>query len=546
MRKLQLFLTFIFACPGLCATPTHIELRGNDLPADQRGFMLPLQDATASGYLHEIIENGSEIEDGVTLPPLAQSTIERYAPCLTMIAQGLRQNQLPFIIQQQLRGYLRQQPDLYNAIIFADYLTIPLLLKAALAEAPGQITPDNVAQYEEQMRGNFYYHKLCQGYMQAHAQRFMAPHCSHTILHDDPIRMVHHVLFSPDGATIATGSDDVKLWNVHTGELRHTLPGTRHWKPVAFSPDSTIVATTSGDGIVKFWYTQTGLLRDTLKQRAGWINATVFHPDGTSTQTAPVYTTANPWDTYTGQLRLTIRGHVDAARSVVLSSDSPIIATAGDIDNGPLRLYIRGHVDAVHSVALSSDSTTIATGSSDNTTMLWDTHTGQLRSTLKGHEGSVESIAFSPDDTTIATASWDHTVKIWDTHTGQVRHTLRGHRNRVDSIAFSLDGTTIATASADGTAMVWDTLTGQRLHILRGHTHPVTSVTFSPDGMTLATASNDSTAKLWLLYPASSRGLALTSLVENATQPTLLEAITGFFARLLPSGENEIDGDDDA
>ena len=133
MRKLLISLTIIFSSPSLCATPTHIQLRGNDLQADQQGFMLPLQDATASRYLHEIIESGSEIENGVPLTPFAQSTIERYAPCLTMIAQGLRQNQLPFIIQQQLRGYLRPQPDLYNAIIFADYLTIPLLLKAALA-----------------------------------------------------------------------------------------------------------------------------------------------------------------------------------------------------------------------------------------------------------------------------------------------------------------------------------------------------------------------------------------------------------------------------
>ena len=61
MRKLQLLLTFIVACPSLSATPTHVELRGTDLPADQRGFMLPLQDARASEWLHEMLENGSDI-----------------------------------------------------------------------------------------------------------------------------------------------------------------------------------------------------------------------------------------------------------------------------------------------------------------------------------------------------------------------------------------------------------------------------------------------------------------------------------------------------
>ena len=161
--KFAAFL-LLFACPGLVATPTHVELRGSQLPMAQQGYMLPLQDTTASGLLHELCESGSELDEGVPLPYLTHSTIERYAPCLSVIAQGLGHNDLPFIIEQRLREYLCEQPDLYNAINFADRLSVPLLSKAALVEASVHISKDNVHQYES-VHNPYDYKQLCLNYM---------------------------------------------------------------------------------------------------------------------------------------------------------------------------------------------------------------------------------------------------------------------------------------------------------------------------------------------------------------------------------------------
>jgi hypothetical protein len=75
------------------------------------------------------------------------------------------------------------------------------------------------------------------------------------------------VAFSPDGATVATTSDDstARLWDTATGTTRTTLTG--HTGPVlgvAFSPDGATVATTSYDETARLWDTATGTLKVTL------------------------------------------------------------------------------------------------------------------------------------------------------------------------------------------------------------------------------------------------------------------------------------------
>ena len=50
---------------------------------------------------------------------------------------------------------------------------------------------------------------------------------------------VHSVSFSPDGRTLASGSEDktIRLWDVKTGKLRKTLAHTDQVNHVLFSPD---------------------------------------------------------------------------------------------------------------------------------------------------------------------------------------------------------------------------------------------------------------------------------------------------------------------
>ncbi|MCL1463018.1 WD40 repeat domain-containing protein, partial [Argonema galeatum] len=68
--------------------------------------------------------------------------------------------------------------------------------------------------------------------------------------------LVWSVAFSPDGQTLASGSDDktIKLWDIRSGQLKTTLTGhSDDVNSVAFSPDGQTLASGSDDKTIKLW-----------------------------------------------------------------------------------------------------------------------------------------------------------------------------------------------------------------------------------------------------------------------------------------------------
>ncbi|KOU97999.1 WD40 repeat domain-containing protein, partial [Streptomyces sp. XY533] len=65
------------------------------------------------------------------------------------------------------------------------------------------------------------------------------------------------VAFSPDGSLLATASFDgmVRLWDptTHRPVDRPSIGHTRPVTAVAFSPDGSLLATASFDGMVRLW-----------------------------------------------------------------------------------------------------------------------------------------------------------------------------------------------------------------------------------------------------------------------------------------------------
>jgi WD40 repeat protein len=367
--------------------------------------------------------------------------------------------------------------------------------------------------------------------------------------HDNAVRSL---AFSPDGCTIACGTDRTAKFptlsemvargletlepdpvggTVWLWDLRQKKPEPRTLKghkarvsSLAFAKNGQILASGSIDRTVCLWpIDHLEAPREVLQGHVGGVEAVAFSPDGrtlASVGGSDASSSVRLWDMRqpTGEPRV-LSGHDGAVRSLAFSRDGTLASAGGE--DGTVRLWNLQEANEVTAlnhdgawavaVAFGPDGRTVASGSKtggldpDNTVRLWDVvDPCEPRAVLPGHKSPVESLAFSSDGKLLASSGRnDQQILLWELDqpkTESPADVLKTISETTMSVRFARGNKVLAWASDDTVQVRDKNQPEEKQIVLKGHKGPVNSIALSPDGWKLASGSADANVGFWDLH----------------------------------------------
>ena len=200
---------------------------------------------------------------------------------------------------------------------------------------------------------------------------------------------------SSDRRLIATASADersIRVWNLATGEQRHSLPdGVGGAASLVFSPDGETVVSANYDNDIRVWKTSSGELVRRVEDMTGAMFAAEFTPDGKHLIMGGLDETVYIWDAKTFTLLRKLKGHGETIASLAISPDGRTLVTGGfDVFTvkNPVKVAI------------------------------WDLASGTITRTIRAPHVAA-SVAFSPDSQWIALAAGEKVVELWKVKGGE-------------------------------------------------------------------------------------------------------------------------------
>jgi WD40 repeat protein len=314
---------------------------------------------------------------------------------------------------------------------------------------------------------------------------------------------------TPDGRTVFSGAQTGTVVAFDLAGSQELGRGFRWNTPdngclntpcFVINPQSTLMATSQGDGTVALIDLRSRRVIDTLAARNGRpAEALAFFPDGRRLATGGVGGRVTLWDVDARRVLRTIR-YAQPVWWLAVSPDGRRRAVQTRTAVSPRsRVEVR---DVASNRVLYSRTVTIDRGrgglffSPDGRRLavldccrrgapieVWDARTGGRKLSV-AVDGYAASLAFAPDGRMLAAGTNDGKVLLLDGQDGErLGPPIEVGKDEINPVSFSPDGRLLAASSADQTATVWDLASRTRL----GTTFPtvqgaVPVADFAPDG----------------------------------------------------------------
>jgi WD40 repeat protein/serine/threonine protein kinase len=373
-------------------------------------------------------------------------------------------------------------------------------------------------------------------------------------------KKAHHdhgrtVAFSPDGHWLASGAENIVLWDAATLTWVCRLDYPAIVWNVAFSRDSRWLVSTHGDGAVLVWDLQERALAARLDQHSGPVRTVAFSADGRQVASAGDDQSIILWDV-TGAPRKshTFLGHVTRINGVAFSPDGSWLVSCDQMGRAlrwdvarpgaPILLFTMKSNSPLYNIAVIEDGRYIVTGGqilnsstgrqvmdvesvigasthdydyswcaaahllagagplSGPIASLWEINTSSGRGLEKdiGPDAGWVCVSLAPDGQTLVTGNDKGEVWLWQSRPLRRVALLGRHTARVKAVVFSPDGRHVVSAGDDCTIKLWDVRNRRLATLIDTHTTPVLALAFSPDGQRLVSGEYDHSVRLYTLH----------------------------------------------
>jgi hypothetical protein len=256
-----------------------------------------------------------------------------------------------------------------------------------------------------------------------------------------------------DFSYLSVWQADLQNVALHRVNLAHSdLSKSRFAQPfgsilaIAFSPDSQLMATGDSNNVVSIWQVSDGQSKVVLRGHSAWVRPVCWSLDGQMFASSSEDHSVRLWNLETG-IPSIFQGHRGSVRTLAWQLNGPLLASGGDDNetrlwNGSKKNLVKtlqGHSNWVMAVAWSLDGQMLASASLDQTVRLWNVESGECLKILSGHDSGIWSLAWSPNGQYLATGSEDQSIKIWDASSGECLKTLQGNHAAVFAVTWSPD-----------------------------------------------------------------------------------------------------------